>query len=203
MPRTLNSVFAECRNRLASSWSFIESVRSNGLIYNFLHHTMSQGLLTGAYFHHGFVHGPGRKESLLGRRQQLGRPRPCKHLRRKPTGFKLELTLLRRQRKFDGHGDSPEFDRSCLFPKPLWDRSRKISDAGARFLGLWRTRAESSSATTRLALTFGSLALLVIELIRNVRMVVHKLVAALGATEMPVISLCGIRTRSQGAVRAS
>ena len=28
-------------------------------------------------------------------------------------------------------------------------------------------------------------------------MVVHKLVAALGATEMPVFLLCGIRTRSQ------
>ncbi len=33
-------------------------------------------------------------------------------------------------------------------------------------------------------------------------MVVHKLVAALGATEMPVFLLCGIRTRSQEAVRA-
>jgi hypothetical protein len=41
------------------------------------------------------------------------------------------------------------------------------------------TRAESSSATTRLALTFGSLVLLVVELIRNVRMVVHQLVASL------------------------
>jgi hypothetical protein len=79
--------------------------------------------------------------------------------------------------------------------KLLWDRSRKVSDAGARFLGLWRTRAESS-------LTFGSIALLVVELIRNVRMVVHKLVAALGATEMPVFLLCGIRTRFQKAVRA-
>jgi DNA-binding HxlR family transcriptional regulator len=65
--------------------------------------------------------------------------------------------------------------------------------------GLWRLslRAESSSATTRLALTFGSLALLVVELIRNVRIVVHRLVAAPGATEMPVFLLCGIRTRFQ------
>jgi len=52
------------------------------------------------------------------------------------------------------------------------------------------------------ALTSGSLALLVVELIRNVRMVVHKFVAALGATEIPVFLLCGTRTRFQKAVRA-
>src|ERR1700722_4484867 len=41
----------------------------------------------------------------------------------------------------DDRMNAAEFDRSCLFPKPLWDQSRKVSDAGARFLGLWRTRA--------------------------------------------------------------
>jgi hypothetical protein len=61
-----------------------------------------------ACHHHGLVHGPGRKESLLRRRQQLGRPRPCKHFRRKPAGLKLELTLRWRQRKVDGHGELPE-----------------------------------------------------------------------------------------------
>jgi hypothetical protein len=59
-----------------------------------------------------------------------------------------------------------------------------------------------TSATTRLALTFGSLVLLVVKLIRNVRMVVHELVASLGATEMPAFLLCGIRTRFQRASRA-
>jgi hypothetical protein len=59
-----------------------------------------------------------------------------------------------------------------------------------------------SSATTRLSLAFGSLVLLVVKLIRNVRMVVHELVASLGATEMPAFLSCGIRTGFQRAVRA-
>jgi len=48
----------------------------------------------------------------------------------------------------------PEFDRSCLFRKPLWDRSRKVSDAGARFLGLWRTRRIQTVVATPILLTY-------------------------------------------------
>ena len=47
-----------------------------------------------------------------------------------------------------------------------------------------------TSATTRLALTFGSLVLLIVELIRNVRMVVHELV---GRPRRDACILCGIR----------